>query len=392
MGIFIVNLVLAILAIASIVMVGMMKVKFFNKLLHLNWCIVIIFTIFCWILATFFLPSSIVMLEACGVVDLSLHDKEYFEKVFDQFFDGDNQAKDIAFTCLYGDGKALNTLELDDKIDYLDTISDEIGKVDKHIPLDEGYSSLNPPPAVSIPFQKWYLYAVYDGRIPDSEITETQLYTLNQYVSSCTAVQDTWMINSANCTADSGKYTMSSPDTYDIPNPTCIGLNVWTKDAASRYNPTNYPDGCGTVDRTQVLNYVNGFVQHRAKVKDLIRGSGSSIMDYFDEVEKTHRIFAIDIMEFVEKIIEVKDDFAELKDAIIGEESGLIPNTNCKFVKTDLNNLFRGMCGFAATFYQTAIVMIVTSFMAFISVIMVFCLAKKFSSPEQSDSKVKYQS
>jgi len=48
------------------------------------------------------------MLEVCGVIDLSLNNKGCFEKILDQFFDGDSkQAKDIALACLYGDGRAL---------------------------------------------------------------------------------------------------------------------------------------------------------------------------------------------------------------------------------------------------------------------------------------------
>jgi len=395
MGVFIANLVLAIFAIASIVMVGMMKVKFFNKLLHLNWCIVIILTIFCWILATFFLPSSVVMLEVCGVIDLSLNDQPYFEKALGQFFDGDSQqAKDIALTCLYGDGKALETLGLDDKIDYFDTIYDEIDKVKEYIPLDGTYDAANPPPAISIPLQQWYLGAVYDGLIPDSETTVNQLITLNQYVnsqtSSCTTAKDTWIINSANCTTSHGNvFGLSSPDTYDIPNPTCVGLDAWTRNGNLRYTLANYPDGCGTVDRTYVQKFVNGFVQHRTNVKNLIKDSASNIKDSLDDVEAAHRTFAGNIMSFVDEIIDVKEDLQDLEASLVGDERGLIPNTNCQFIKTDLNNLQRSMCvGFVATIYQTAIVMIVTSFMAFISTIMIFCLAKKFSSPEKTDSKV----
>jgi len=92
--------------------------------------------------------------------------------------------------------------------------------------------------------------------------------------------------------------------------------------------------------------------------------------------------------------MKVKGDLKELKEQLVNGERGLI-STNCRSFRGKIENLTYGMCyGFAATIYQTAIVMIVTSFMALISTITIFCLVKKFSASGLSGLKVdsQYQS
>lgn len=392
MGIFIANLVLALFAIASMIMVGLLKVKFFNKLLHLNWCIVIILTIFCWILSTFFLPASVVMLEACGVLDRGINDQTFFTNVMNQVFSEDaSQAKDIALTCMHGDGYALETLGLNESLGYFQTIYDEIDKVNEYIPIDGGYSAGNPPPSVSITLQQELLQAIYDGLIPDSQTTVAQLTTFNGFVdSSCSQSNDRWYLNSQNCSNNGAVFQLSSSNDFDIPRETCIGLDMWNGRAgSSRYTSAVYPDGCNNVNTDYIQKYVDGFVQHRNNLRNLIKdGGASSIESYMNEIYDKHRIFAAQIMTFVGQVKDVKDDLMGLEDALIGPQNGVIANTNCRFIKTDLNTLQQAMCiGFVATLYQTAIVMIVTSFMAFFSTIFVFCLAKKFSAPENQNGK-----
>jgi len=387
MGIFIANLVLAIFAIVSMILTGILKIKFFNKLLHLNWCIVIILTIFCWLLSSFFLPSSIVMLEACGVIDLALNDQPFFENLLAQFFDaGQSDAKDIALTCMHGNGKALETLGLTSEIDNFKSIYDQFDKVKEYLPLDDPSGSI--PPSVTISLQLWMVEAIKDGVILDSEKTVTQLLNLNKEVNkataSCSAMtpRDTWVINSLNCTTDMGtKWLTSSAPTFDIPAATCLGVNDWESTstlATSRYTTTNYPDSCSNPTRDYIQKSVEGFKVHRDTIKTLFTNIQA---DLDNNVADKFSDFSAKIMEFVDDIKVIKDQMTVIEDALIGETNGIIPNVNCNFIQTDLNNLSQAMCyGFVATLYQTAIVLIVTSFMAFFSTIFVFCIAKKFSS------------
>lgn len=400
MGIFVANLVLALFATISMIMMGVLKVKFFNKLLHLSWCTVILVTIFCFLLATVFLPSSVVLLEVCGVIDLALNDSTFFDKTLAQVFDSsDTNAKSIAQTCMYGNGDALGDLGIASDIDYFQTIYDQIDNVNQNIPIDADYS-VTPPQSVTIKWNQDMVGLYASGYVPDAQTTIDQLKDLNEHTNgntySCASVQDTWFLNSINCTASYGyKLTSSDAKDYNLPSATCIGFDVWgtSSGSARYYGTTTFPAGtCTNPNLLYMQNYVTGFATHQDNVKKFFSTDSNSIQSYLTTIYNDQQNFASKVVDFINDIKNVRSQLTSIQDSLIGTDHGLIPNTKCTFIKNDLNNLSDSMCvGFVATMYITSIIMIITSFMAFLSTIMIFCLAKKFSVPESgrnNDKKV----
>jgi len=383
-ALFAVNLLFSLVAILSIVMVGIIKVKFFNKILHLSWCVILLVTILGFILAALTLPTSVVMLEACEIFRLTLNDQDFFEEITDKVFSGgSSDAKSILNTCFYGSGLALDELGLTAQLDYFDTIYDQLDAVNEIIPLDDTYTTSDPPPSVVIPAQEFLVNQYLEGELPDSTKTATDLVTLNEGTNkedySCISLKDKWVLNSVNCT-DSTYYTFLSTDaeTENVGSKTCLGfVDAWTtKDIDLRYTTTYFPTSCTDPSLTRVKALVDGFVNNRNEIDTLF----TTVQTDLDDVKDKQKAFSAEVVTFIDQIKQVQADVKDLQDSLVGEENGLIPNTNCKFVGTDLRDLQTSMCtGMTASIYQASIVLLVMAVTALFATISTFCLAKKFS-------------
>jgi len=346
-------------------------------------------TILGFILSTLTLPASIVMMESCEVFRLSLNDKDYFEKVTSKIFEGgSSDAQTILNTCFHGSGNALEELGLTNHLDYFDTIYAELDKVDALIPLDETYTTTNPPPSVVIPAQLFLVNQYLIGELPDKDTTATDLQTLNKATStnthSCVNLKDLWILNSINCT-DSSYYVFQNADNENenVGSKTCLGFDQWVspKDIDNRYTAAYFPAGCTNPNYATVKALVNGFVDNRVTVSSYF----TDIKNDLTTVSDRQRDFSVQVVSFIDGIKDVKNRVKDLQDSIEGEENGVIPNTNCKFVGNDLKTLQASMCtGMMSNVYQAAIILIVMSVTALFATIFTFCLAKKFSIRKES--------
>ena len=393
-ALFAVNLVFAIVALASIGMVKFMKIKFFNKILHFSWCVIVLMTLLGFIIVTLTMPLSIVLVESCEVFKLTLTDEDFFNDVTDLIFSGgSSDTKSILHTCFYGSGLALDELGLTNDLSYFDTIYDQLDAVNNIIPLDGTYTTSNPPPSVVIPAQQTIVDNTLSGELVDSSYTVTDLKTLNKGTNSayysCISLQDTWVLNSASCATG---YTFLSTDaeTEHVGSKTCLGfVDAWmdpsTKDISLRYTTTYFQTSCTNPSSTTIKNLVNGFVANRND----ITSDFTSIQTDLQTVADRQKDYSAEVLTFVNKIKQVQTDVAALKDSLVGETNGVIPNTNCKFIGTDLRKLQVGMCAtFASSLYQASVVMIVMSVFAFLATIFTFNLAKRFSIGIKKDSNV----
>jgi len=388
-ALFGVNLLFSLVAILSIAMFGIVKIKFFSKVLHFSWCVINLMTILGFILSTLILPGSIVMMESCEVFRLALNDQDFFEEVTSKVFEGrSSNAQTILNTCFHGSGDALERLGLTNQLDYFDTIYGELDKVDALIPLDETYSATNPPPSVVIPAQLFLVNQYLTGKLPDKDTTAADLQALNKATNtnthSCVNLKDLWILNSVNCT-DSSYYVFQNADNENenVGSKTCLGFDQWVspKNIDNRYTATYFPTGCTNPDYATVKALVNGFVDNRATVASYF----TDIKNDLTTVSDRQRDFSVEAYSFVDGLQDVKRKVKNLRDSILGEENGVIPNTNCKFVGTNLRTLQASMCtGMMSNVYQAAIILIVMSVTALFATIFTFCLAKKFSVRKES--------
>lgn len=381
-ALFAVNLGFAVVAILSIGMIKFMKIKFFTKILHFSWCIINLMTLFGFLIATLTLPVSIIVVESCEIFQLTLNDQDFFETVTDKLFSGgSSDAKDILNTCFYGSGKALDELGLTEDLNFFDTIYVELDKVNTLINFDT-YGSANPPPSLVIPVQQTLVNNVLSGVIPDKDTTATDLARLNQGTNtayySCISLKDMWMLGSTACT-DSSYLTFASGDseTANLPGKTCLGFDNWgSKDITVRYTTTYFPTSCTNPDLTTVQAFVNGFVANRNKVTSYF----NAIKTDLGNVATAQHDFAVEVGSYLDSLRAVRNQVASLKDSLIGETNGLIPNTNCKFVGNDLRKLQVAMCAsLGSSMYQASVCMIIMAVMSFLGTIFTFILAKRFS-------------
>lgn len=393
-ALFAVNLVFSIVALGSIGMIKFMKIKFFNKILHFSWCVIILMTLLGFLIVTVTMPLGVVLIESCEVFKLTLTDEDFFNDVTDLLFSGgSSDTKSILHTCFYGSGLALDELGLTNDLSYFDTIYEELDKVNQIIPLSGSYTAANPPPSVVIPAQQTIVDNTLDGTLVDSAYTTTDLKNLNKVTNSasysCISVQDTWVLNSGSCVSG---YTFLSGDaeTKNYGSKVCIGfVDAWmdptTKNIDLRYIPPKFPASCTSPTVTTVKNFVHGFENNR----DDITTQFGFINTDLGTVTTKQKDYSKEVLTFVNKIKQVQSDVAALKDSLVGETNGVIPNTNCKFIGSDLRKLQVGMCAtFASSIYQSSVVMVVMSVFAFLATIFTFCLAKRFSLGIKKDSKV----
>jgi len=390
-ALFAVNLGFAVVAILSMSMIKFMKIKFFTKVLHFSWCIINLMTLFGFLIATLTLPVSIVVVESCEIFQLTLNDQDFFETVTSKVFSGgSSDVQDVLNNCFYGSGKLLDELELTDDLNFFDTIYLELDKVKTVINYDT-YGSSNPPPSVVIPLQQDIVNKVLSGVLPDKDTSASDLAKLNKETNSayysCISLKDMWMLGSAACT-DSSYATFASGDSETAyrPGQTCIGFDNWaSKDIALRYTTTYFPASCTNPDLTTVQNFVRGFVANRNKVT----GYFNSIKTDLTAVANAQHDFAVEVGSFLDSIKAIKTQVASLKDSLIGEANGLIPNTKCKFIGNDLRKLQVSMCAsLGSSMYQASVCMVIMAVMSLLATIFTFILAKRFSIKPDNNTTV----
>jgi len=356
------------------VMVGVLKIKFFNTLVHLGWCLIYILTMLGFLLAVLTYPLSVVMIEACQVVDAVLNNDAYFEKTMDTA-GPDGVARDAIFTCVRGDGNILDQFDIQSQMGYFDTIFDNLNSISGSFDID----ATTPMPSFVIPFQYDLIDGFTTGRYIDATATGQDLGLLNFKVdhdsTSCTMMEDVWALNSLNCTSDKGtKFVNADSDASNAGSPTCIGFDQWNlHNINNRYTVGTF--GCLASDVSTAQTLVSRFVTARGQVNTIM----TSVKSDMDNINAAHTAFANSFLSVLHKFRDLRDDLLVMQDSITGPDNGIIANANCKFIGTDLSLLTDSMCvGFISSLYQTSIVIIITSFFTMFSMAAIFCLAKRF--------------
>jgi hypothetical protein len=390
--IFVVVLVVSALALGSILLVKLCKLKLFNKLTHLTWCLLGLFMILGWILSTLLFPLSIVMVEACQVIDSFLTDPAFFNSSIATLMKGAADTTDTVYICLHGNGDILTKLGVKDQLGYFDTIFTQLDKAKDYFPSSQG----TVPFSITIPINLDIVQKSKTGVYPDSTTIVDRLVSLTARTkasvsATCvTGIEDTWLLNSVNCTAGSFGTTFHNAD-GDVggkPAATCIGLDEWTgRTIANRYLTANYPS-CPQVNSVNqevyVRSYVTNFLAHKTARTTLFGNLETDILD----IQTKNNNFMTSLFAITSPFDAINTNIHQLYDALAHPTTGLLSNAKCSFIKTGLKNLYNAMCvGFISSIYQTSVCIIIVSTFAFFATFFVFCFAKRSIIAEDDEEK-----
>ena len=388
----------------------------FNKGIHLSWCIIALLSLLTWILAAVTLPTSLILFEVCDASNLFINNATFFNQTFDKFLpaevtesasspisgvtannlvttsnteddkDSSNKtitkARTVLYNCLFAEQNLLAILNVSDTIGIfnnvmhpMDVVSDLTGTV-----------AVN---SVQIPLQQSSVSSYQTGKTPDAVDVTTDLATLNGLTSkisdSCTTVQDTWVLASSLCTADMGTALASGDvETTNVDSKTCIGLDVWKgKDITKRYTSTQFPSTCAAIggsDRlTYVRTFVNNFVSDRTTATTLF----TNLANKLNTISTDNDNFIKSAQSATSSYPGLRSVTTDWYTAISDPEEGVFYNSKCTFVRESIQDLRDTMCtGFIVSLFQSAVAIVIISFMSTLSFLMLFCLAKRFVVPE----------
>jgi len=383
-AIFISKIIIGVGAIISIGLVayGLMAL---NKVLHCSWCLISLFMITGWVLAAILFPVSVVLVESCEVGEKVITNETFFNKTFDKFLSGEDyeQAREMLYTCLYGDGDVLEALDIRSKLAPFESL---FNALDDTANLTESIQPV--PDSYEIPLQQWKVNQYqngfkFDATESNSDLAKLSLYTNFNY-NPCTQVYDDWFFNSANCsTFSTGTiFTSDSAPDFNLYSHTCIGFDAWgTKTVSQRYNTNSFPQpACGSIggqtEDVALSNFVNNFVTSRKQVSTVFGNVKTSL----GTVATANTDYMKAVKSATSNIAPVRDQSKVIYQALGDKDVGIFKNSDCRFVKESIANLRDVMCvRFVGGAYQTSIALSVVSFIAILGVSLMFCLAKRNS-------------
>ena len=387
----------------------------FNKGVHLSWCIIALLSLLTWILAAVTLPTSLIMFEVCDASNLFINNPTFFNQTFDKFLpaevsgstssplsgvtiiggatssnseDEDDSNKSIAkarnvlYNCLFAEQNLLAILNVSDTIGIfnnvmhpMDTVADLTGTV-----------TVN---SVQIPLQQSSVASYKAGTVSDAIEVTADLDTLNSYTNkkseSCTTVQDTWVLSSTLCTSSMGTTFISADsETTNVGSATCIGLDAWKgKDITQRYTSLQYPTTCTAVGGTDKLTYVQKFVKNFIDDRETVSTLFTKLENKLDSISTDNDKFITSAKIATSEYPDLRTATTDWYTAISDPKEGVYYNSQCTFVKESIQDLHDTMCtGFIVSLFQSAVAIVVISFMSTLAFLMLFCLAKRFVVPQ----------
>jgi len=381
--------VIALLSIA-LLCVG---VKWVRRFVHLSWCMIGLLMAFTWVIATFMWMSSLVVNDICGVADAVISDPEVFNETVNKFFPEPQYAfaKGLVYTCFYGDGDILGTLG---ELQQLAPFSAIFASLNNTANLTEAIQPV--PDSIVIPAQQFEVSQIEAGFISDDPVTDTDLAKLNSFTHSdtnqCTQVEDTWILNSANCTDSLGTvFAANSTADFNVGNPTCIGFNAWrTKQIDVRYNTDTFPQPtCGQIEGDDadigLTNYVDSFVTHQQNVATVFGNVQSGLND----VATANAVYMDTITRVTANIAPVWNQTSQIYPLLGSPETGIIPNAHCTFLRTSYQIAEDQICvRLLPGIYRDMISLLVAAFTGLFALPLLFCFSKRLLQYRKQDKAV----
>ena len=355
------------------------QVKFCNKILHLCWCLIGLITLLSWILAAILYPVSIATSESCDIAIDSLNDQDVLNKALANLPEGMSDLSGVLNTCLFGDGDILGQFGVTEQLALFDEIFSNLDILDQVLDVD----ATSAPASQTIPPQQTIVTKTKSGLITDSSYTTQDLANLNKIVNqdstSCTTLHDTWTLNMAACSNMGTIFHSTDGNTFNQPSATCLGYDQWmasSHDITLRY--TTQFSSCSAGAVTTARNFVNKFVTNRNSINTAF----TAVNNDLTIVASKYTLFSNELFNALQTFKALKQSLVNVKDSLIGQEEGLLPNSNCKFVAVGIRNVVNATCiGFVSRVFEATIVLIIVAFMMTVSTLSIFCLAKRLNLP-----------
>lgn len=367
-AVFAVTLTFGLIAIISLVLVKFCNLKIFNKFTHISWCLLGLFTILGFLLASILYPVSILAVEVCDLFSAILNDQTFLKNTFSTF-GLSSDIGDTLNTCIFGSGIILEKFGVADKLGLLNDTLNLLNKV-------SSYTGTNAPDSIVIPIQQFYVGQFIDGSAPDSQYMVTDLATLNGQTSSASCgMKDKWYGNSKNCTSSDGTvFTAGSAANSGVNSATCLGIwDSWSQrsgyaaDASTRY---------GTCPGAASATLLTGFVNSRKQAAD--NSHFGKVQADLNTLQSDNGLFMTELKSMLTGFSSIQTTISSIVSDLTDPTTGIISNANCQFIKPNLNRIYDALCvGVITNMYQTSVVLIVLSFFTLFGTCFIFCVAKR---------------
>jgi len=390
--VFAVDIGFVVIALLAIILLCF-RVQWPRRFVHLSWCVLGVLMIFTWALATLMWMAAFAVNDICGVADALITDPSVYNQTVNKFFPEDQYtfAKNLVYTCFYGDGDILGTLG---EVQQLAPFSAIFASLDNTANLTESIQPV--PDSIVIPVQQFNVSQIQDGLAFDDPLTVLDLARLrnltNRATNQCTQVQDTWIGNSTNCTASMGAvFNATSDPDFNVGNPTCIGFNNWgTKQIAERYNLETFPQpSCGQVDGDNadvgLGNFIESFLRHRVNVFLVFGNVQSGLTD----VASANANYMDTITSAAANIALVREQTSQIYPFLGDPETGILPNAYCSFLRSTFELMEDQACVFLLPgIYRDMIALLVAAFMGLFAVPFLCLFSKRLLQYRKQDKAV----
>ena len=349
--------------------------------------------VFAWVLSTIVYMMTILAGEACEAAERFVTDQSFFNQVLAKFFPGAEYTvgKQLLSNCLFGDGDVLTALEAREPFEPYEEM---FTALDNTTSLNESIQSA--PGSITIPPQQFLVSQLQTGLISDSPETNTDLLSLNSFTNRrtnpCTEMQDTWVLNSANCTEEMGAiFTANSVAGFNIGNPTCIGFNIWgNRQIEERYNVETFPPICDEIGGMEadigLGNFVNSFIVNRNQVENVFE----NVQVDLTAVSNANANLMNTITTTAANIASVREQTAGLYQLLGDRTTGVLRNSFCGFIKTSYAVFEDMLCvNFVTGVYRTMITVIITSFFGVFAMLALCCLSRRLFKENKLAKMVK---
>jgi len=368
-------------------------VSWVRRVIHFSWCMLGLLMTFTWVLATILWAASLAVNDVCRTADLLIADPEVYNATADKFFPEPEYAyaKSLLYTCLHGDGDILRTLGEREQLAPFESIFLGLANTAN---LTESVQTV--PDSIVIPQKQFEVSQIEAGFVSDDPLTNTDLAKLNSFThsesNSCTQVEDTWILNSGNCTANLGAiFASSSAAGFNVGNPTCISFDAWgTKQIDVRYNTNTFPQPtCGLIEGDDadigLTNYVDSFVTHRQNVATVF----GNVQTGLTGVETANAEYMDAITAATANTAPVRDQTSQIYPYLGSPETGILPNSYCGFLVETFEWVEDQACvRLLPGIYRQMITLLVAAFMGLFLLPFLFCFSKRLLQKKKQDKSI----
>ncbi len=368
-------------------------VQWIRRLFHFSWMMIGLLMTFTWVLATLLWASAIAVNDVCGVADAILANSSFYNETANKFFPDAEYAyaKELLYSCLHGDGDVLEVLGQRESLAPYEAMFSGLNNVQN---LTEDFGPV--PDSIVIPAQQFEVSQIEVGFVSDDPLTDTDLVKLNTFTHSdtngCTQVEDTWILNSGNCTGTMGTvFAETSAADFNVGNPTCIGFNAWgTKQIDVRYNTDTFPQpSCGLIEGDDadvgLTNYVDSFVTHQQNVATVFGNVQSGLTD----VSTANADYMNTVTAATANIAPVWDQTSQIYPLLGSPQTGILMNSDCSFLIETFQMVEDQACVYLLPgIYRQMITLLVAAFTGLFALPFLFCFSKRLLQQRKQDKAI----